>query len=239
MSNNDIHAPAHIEEGGVMTTTKKKFKLGGIVAIAIAGLALTGCSATGDGDAAAEPKETKPAQLEVDGEYVFAPTAGDADEDVEELPRGGSTTEEYDSDEVGDLFTMTISGTDVEITHRTCKVGTDDENTAVTDARETAFGELGEPSEDNTAAITWLEGGAFTSEAELPVEVLSDGGIVRVGDDNFFDASGKQGKALDEQFSTQCGPEPTETEAPTDNDQSPSPDAEDDAAQPSDDGGEQ
>ena len=222
------------------TTTTKKFKLGSIAALAIAGLALTGCSVADGGGAEAEPKETKSAQaaLEVGGEYIFAPTAGDADEEVEELPRGGSTTEEYDSDEVGDLFSMTISGKSVEITHRTCKVS-DDEKTAITDARETAFGELGEPSQDNTAAITWLEGGAFTSEAELPLEVLSDGGIVRVGDDNFFDVSGKQGKALVDQFTTQCGTEPTETEAPDDADQSPSPDAEDDSAQPSDDGGEQ
>lgn len=185
-----------------MSTMKKTKFTCAVAGLALAGLALTGCSAAGDGQDGTAPGIT-------DGSYVLAP-------------------------EDGGLFTLTVTGADVEITHATCATGatstggTGTETAAPVesdvDPRETAFGELTETGEGDARSIrvNWVEGGAFTEEPTHQMEALSDGQIVRVGEQNFFSADGDQGSALQEQFDTDCAdgagtePEPGETEGTED-----------------------
>lgn len=165
-------------------------KLGGTAAIAITGLALTGCGLIG-------PESDETPKLSVDGDFVYAPAAEDSDEESTPSP----ATE--DTPDVGDLFTMTIKGTDVTVSKQSCVVDADGTAEPRTDVRETAFGELDEANSDTTAPIAWLEAGAFASEDKSELTMLSDD-MVKVGDKTFFAAEGDQGSALSEQFTDGC-----------------------------------
>lgn len=197
------------------TMRTKKITIGSLAAVAAAGLALSGCSMLGG--------ESEKTALEVDGEYVYAPAASSGaeptGEESEELPDDSGLPAEDEApsgaDDVGDLYTMTIAGTEITVTRQSCEVGADGSSAPATDARETAFGQLAEPAEDGTAAITWVEGGALTEDAELPLAVVSDGAIVRVGDNNFFVADSEQGQALTDQFTSGCGTEAADADTTT------------------------
>lgn len=170
-----------------MTTTTTRKTLTTLGALAVAGLALTGCTAGAD----------ESESVDADGTYVFAPDGDDG------------------------LFTMTVAGKKLKVTHSTCAAGeteggtgdraadedTDnDKDGPDIDPRETAFGELGDQKEDSAnRKITWLQGGSFTEESSAQFAVLSGGQIISVGDRNFFNTDGSQGKALQKQFEDDCG----------------------------------
>lgn len=146
--------------------------------------AIAGAALTGCGSA-----EAAPTTLQADGTYVMAPAEGG-------------------------IYTMTVAGQSIEITHGTCSA---DSSGPVQDPRETSFGELAQLSENGAEAtstsLSWLEPGAFAGGGEqeaAQLELLSNGQIVRVGDKNFFSADGTQGTALQEQFDADCtSAEPT------------------------------
>lgn len=186
----------------------------GVAAIAIVGLVLSGCSKL-EGEKEDEAKQpSKPQQLTINGDFVFAPADGDSSANETSAP----TTDE--APDVGDLFTMTIDGSKVTVTKRSCTTDAEGVPTPTTDARQTAFGELGEASSKTAAPISWLEAGAFTENDKSDLALLGDGGMVKVGNKTLFAAEGAQGKALVDQFDGGCsapeGDEDTETDEPTD-----------------------
>ncbi|WP_129656318.1 hypothetical protein [Rothia halotolerans] len=207
-----IHANT---SGGTVNRTTTK--IGGIAALTIAGLAMTGCSMLEGG----EKKAEEPQKLAIEGSFVYAPAAGGEDEETE-----GSSTATFDEGDpeaaaaaVGDLYTLSVSDDGrVEVTRQTCKADPTGTAEPVTDARETAFGELGEATSETTAPLSWLEPGAFAKdkEKEAEVEVLSED-MVRVAGVNFFASDGDQGSQLQTQFDEQCGAigeESSENESP-------------------------
>ncbi|WP_240371955.1 hypothetical protein [Brevibacterium zhoupengii] len=206
------------------TTTKLS---GGFAALAIAGLALSGCSMFGGEKESESEQPSKPKQLTIDGVFVFAPAAGDDSGDETPAPTTG------DAPNVGDLFTMTIDGSKVTVSRGSCTTDAEGVPTQTTDARQTSFGELGEASSKTAAPISWLEAGAFAEDDQSELAVLSDGNMVKVGKKSFFAADGTQGKALVDQFHGACsapeGDEGTETAEPTD----PSPGDSGEGSQPS------
>lgn len=109
----------------------------------------------------------------------------------------------------GGLYTMTVEGRDVEITHETCPEGGD---AAVMDPRDTAFGELAElgpeAADAKSTKLSWLAGGSIAGDdaADAELELLSAGQIARVGGTNFFLLDGSQGTALKSQFNSECAP---------------------------------
>lgn len=171
-----------------MNVSALKKPLGTLALLAAAGMALTGCSVFGGGEAAEAAT--------VDGVYVMAP-------------------------QDGGLFTLSIAGKKLDVKHQTCReddasTGTTSTEYTVTDPRETAFGELsmntGEETGNNN--VTWLEGGVYTQESAEGYEILSEGQIFRIGERNFFNSTADQGKALLEQFTDGCTPEPVVKETP-------------------------
>lgn len=213
--------------GGIINTATKLNR--GVATLAIAGLTLSGCSMLGgenEGEGESE-QPSKPKQLTIDGDFVFAPAADDDSGDETPAPTTG------DAPDVGELFTMTVNGSKVTVTKRSCTTDAEGVPTPTTDARQTAFGELAEASSKTAAPISWLEAGAFTEDDKSDLAVLGDGDMIKVGKKSFFAADGTQGNALLDQFDSSCsvpaGDEGTETEEPTD----PSPDESGEGSQPS------
>lgn len=176
------------EKGKTMNIATLKKPLGTLALLAAAGMALSGCSMFGGGGAAQAATS--------DGVYVLAP-------------------------QDGGLFTLSIAGQKLDVKHETCNsdaVHGDTTSYALTDPRETAFGELSEPAKKGEPAVnktvTWLEGGAYTQEKSEGYEALSEGQIFRIGERNFFNSTAEQGKALLEQFTEGCTPEPVIEETP-------------------------
>ena len=186
----------------------------GVAAIVIAGLALSGCSMLGDEREDTTQQSSNPRQLDIDGDFVFATAADDDSGNGTPAPTTG------EAPDAGDLFTMTVEGSKVTVTRSSCTTDAEGVPTPTTDARQTAFGELGGAGSETAAAIEWLEGGAFTEDDKLELDVLSDGDMAKVGEKTFFAAAGTQGKALIDQFDSGCSAteddEATETAEPTD-----------------------
>lgn len=198
--------------GGPMDPILKHSR--GVTAIVIAGLALSGCSMLGDEREDTTQQSSKPRQLSIDGDFVFATAADDDSGNGTPAPTTG------EAPDAGDLFTMTVDGSKATVTRSTCLTDAEGVPTPTTDARQTAFGELGGASSETAAAIEWLEGGAFTEDDKSELDVLSDGDMAKVGEKTFFAAAGTQGKALVDQFEGGCatpvGDEDTEADEPTD-----------------------
>lgn len=114
---------------------------------------------------------------------------------------------------------MTVDGSTVTVTKRSCTIDAEGMPTPTVDARQTAFGELGHANSTTTAPISWLETGAFADDDKSELALLSDGDMVKVGNETFFAADGTQGEALVDQFDGGCSAteddETTETEGPT------------------------
>lgn len=170
-----------------MNISTLKKPLGTLALLAVAGMALSGCSMFGGGEAAQAAT--------ADGVYVLAPQDGG----LFTLSIAGKKLdvkhETCNSDAVhGDSTSYTL-----------------------TDPRETAFGELSQPVEGEETVnktVTWLEGGVYTQEKSEGYEALSEGQIFRIGERNFFNSTAEQGTALLEQFTEGCTPEPEVVETP-------------------------
>ncbi|MGO1971605.1 MAG: hypothetical protein ACTH2Q_01475 [Propionibacteriaceae bacterium] len=204
-------------------------------AVAVAGLVLTGCGTdpvSGSGPEATATSESV-TEVDFDGDYVLAADGG--------------------------LFTLTFTGTEVQVTRQICVVEQPDpedeeseepdetespspsekplpspsekpSDSVTTDPRDSGFGELEKPEGEPTATITWFDGGSYTDEDTTTVEALSDGAILRLGENTFHSATGTQGRALQDQFEVDCatgGPTKEPSDEPSDD---PSP-----SGEPSDD----
>lgn len=197
--------------GGTMDPIPKHSR--GVTAIVIAGLALSGCSMLGGEREDTNQQSSKPQQLTIDGDFVFATATGDDSRDKNPAPATGNAPA------VGDLFTMTVDGSTVTVIKRSGTTDAEGLPTPTVDARQTAFGELGHANSTTTAPISWLETGALADDDKSELALLSDGDMVKVGNETFFAADGTQGEALVDQFDGDCSAteddETTETEDPT------------------------
>ncbi len=108
--------------------------------------------------------------------------------------------------DTAELFTLTVDGSDVEVTRLAC-----DSGASAIDPRDTAFGTLGEVA-DGAAPLKWLEPGAFGSDKKAKLEVLSDGDMLKIGKSTFFASEGSQGAALTKQFGDDCKAGPAEAD---------------------------
>lgn len=205
----------------------KKTIMAAGAALAAAGLMLTGCgtdpASAGNGSEPGETATSVPVEVDFDGDYVLAADGG--------------------------LFTLTITDTEVQVTKQSCVAEQPDDNeskepdetespssseepspsetpsaepsdSVTTDPRESGFGELEKVEGEATATINWFDGGGYTDEDTTPIEALSDGAILRVGDSTFHAADGTQGKALQNQFENDCatgGPTKEPSGEPSDN----------------------
>lgn len=171
-----------------MTTTKTKIA-GGAAMAGAALLVLSGCSFT--------EQEPENVAFTLDGEYVYAPVASEATDSSDD-------SEGIAADESGKLFVLNATDRRVEVVLQHCATDAEGRGVVSTDARQTAFGEIGETTDETSAPITWIEGGGFTVGDAGDVAVLSDGEIVNVAGSNFFRADSNQGAALTEQFTAEC-----------------------------------